>query len=706
VSHAEQRRASWLPWAIAAASAALIGASIVISFFAGSEDAAFDFGGVFFSLAFVAFGVVGALVASRQPGNLMGWLFLVMSLATGLQLLADGYARVEPRLPGFEWAAWFANWAWVVGLAGLPFVLLLFPSGRLLSRRWRPVVWINGAALAVLALSQALSPTFADYPGIRNPIGVELFAADPLEDGGVGWIFLLVGMVASAASLVVRFRRARGDDHQQLKWLAYAAGLIGAGWIPITFGWWAEGIAGQLVLLPFMGALLFLPIAVGIAILRHRLYDIDVVINRTLVYGALAAFIGVVYVAVVVGVGQLVGRAGEPNLALSIAATALVAVAFHPLRERLQRVVNRVVYGARASPYEVLSGFSDRVGGTYDTEDVLPRMARIVAEGTASARADVWLRVGGQLVRAASWPESDVAGPGSMPIRDGQVPALDGGRSVPVRHQGDLLGALAVTKRPGETLTPTENALLSDLAAQAGLVLRNVRLTAELRARLEELSRQAALLRESRERIVETQDAERRRLERNIHDGAQQHLVALAVKLRLARTMAERDPARARTLVGEARTQTVDTLRTLRDLASGIYPPVLAERGLAAALREGIGRLELPVDLSDDGIDRYPIEAEAAAYFSILESLQNVAKHANASRVSVWLAEQNGHLVFGVEDDGMGFDPSIAIQGSGLSNLADRVEALGGTLEIRSAPGAGTTVSGRVPVVAREEAAR
>jgi signal transduction histidine kinase len=243
------------------------------------------------------------------------------------------------------------------------------------------------------------------------------------------------------------------------------------------------------------------------------------------------------------GVGTLIGSGGQPNLVLSIVATAIVAVAFQPVRERLQKVANRLVYGKRATPYEVLSQFSERVAESYAADDVLPRMARVLADGTDAARADVWLRAGGMLRQAASWPpESGVAEPARV-VGDSLPGMPEADRIVEVRHQGELLGALTVSKRPGESLTPVEEKLLDDLASQAGLVLKNVGLTAELLARLDDL-------RASRQRLVAAQDEERRRLERNLHDGAQQNLVAIKVKLGLAEMFVDRDPARAKQTLG------------------------------------------------------------------------------------------------------------------------------------------------------------
>jgi signal transduction histidine kinase len=660
-----------------------------------------------FLLAFLLFPVIGALILARQPGNRIGALYLVMGLGAALSGLGSGYAEAVPLLPGREWFAWLGQWAWVIGFGGIPFVLLLFPDGHPPSRRWRAVGWLAGLGALSLAVGHMFTPQLVDHPGIENPLGVEAIVGTPLEEGGIGWLLFVVAIPASAVAMIVRFRRARGVERIQLKWLAASAATVGVAYALLAISY--EGPVTEVAALVFFLTILGVPVATGIAILKHRLFDIDVVINRALVYGAMAAFIGVVYVALVVGVGALLDL---PSVGLQIAATAVVAVAFHPLRERLQRVANRLVFGRRASPYEVLSGFSDRVAETYATEDVLPRMARIIGEGTAAARAEVWLRVGDELVRAGTWPSGDArpeAGtrPDRLPLADGELPAMESDRTVPVRHRHELLGAVAVSKRPGEPLSPAETKLLDDLAHQAGLVLRNVRLTAELRARLEELSSRTEQLRESRQRIVETQDAERRRLERNIHDGAQQHLVALAVKLRLARTMAARDPDRARAFVSEARAQTARALETLRDLARGVYPPTLTERGVVAALAEQTEGLGIAIEVIDRlGDGRLPAEVEAAVYFSALEALQNAAKHAGATRVVVRLDRSDAELAFSVSDDGRGFQPASARRGLGLQNLADRLEALGGTLEVDAAPGAGATIRGRIPVPAGAVAGR
>ncbi len=653
-----------------------------------------------FLAGYLVFSAVGALIASRRPDNPLGWLFCGFGLISTANAFLSGYAEwgifYRPgSLPGAELAYWFGQAVWLptLGLSSA-LIFLLFPTGRVPSPRWRPVLWATVASCVAGGIGAAISPTLYGIDSISNPVlGAPAQVGELLV--GTGLAVVVVGVVASVVSLVLRFRRSVGDERQQLKWFLFAAV---ATIVLVMPTWIIQTIPGFFHVLAAIGALL-IPVAVGVAILKYRLYDIDVVINKTVVYAALAMFISGVYVAIVVGVGSLVGRGDRPNVALSIIATAIIAVAAQPVRARVQRVANRLVYGERASPYEILTQLAERVGGEYATEDVLPRTARVIAEGTAAARADVWLRFGEELRLAARWPSDGENGAEPILLNGarGIEPIRGADRSMPIYHQGDLLGAIAVTKPPAEPLTPAEGKLLDDLASQAGLVLRNVGLAAELQARLEELSQQAGALRASRQRIVAAQDAERKRLERNIHDGAQQHLVALAVKLRLAKTLARTDTAKAAAMLTELRGETAEALETLRDLARGIYPPILEEQGLAAALHAQVYRSGLSVTIEADGLRRQPIETEAAIYFCCLEALQNAAKYAEASSVAVRLRERDDRLVFSVTDDGKGFDPATVTRGSGLQNMVDRVAALGGDIAMTSTPGLGTTVSGSVP---------
>ena len=276
-----------------------------------------------------------------------------------------------------------------------------------------------------------------------------------------------------------------------------------------------------------------------------------------------------------------------------------------------------------------------------------------------------------------------------------ELPDLSATLALPIHHRGELLGALSLSKPPGERLTPAEEHLARDLAAGAGIVLRNIRLTEELLLRLEEL-------RVSRARIVAAQDQERRRLERDIHDGAQQQLVALAVKVRLARSLTGKDPQRASAMLAQAESEVGQALDDLRDLARGIYPPLLADQGLVVALSAQVRKSPIPVEVESHGVARYRQDVEAAIYFSALEALQNVAKYAGASKAVVRLSAHTDNLTFVVEDDGAGFNPSTTSYGTGLQGIADRLSALGGTLEIRSRPGQGTIVTGRLPARALE----
>jgi signal transduction histidine kinase len=638
---------------------------------------------------------VGVVIAYHRPRNPEGWL-LACSMVLLIASIDAGYYAVlyytlgHHGLP-FAPVAVLLVPLWLPGGALFALVILLFPDGRLPSPRWRWVLWAY-AGLVACYLAFSFAETIAALAGSR----VRLDSSGDVAGTQQVPVWLAVGVILPIAVIwlsfavhqVLSWRRATGEHRQQLKWLASGAvvtlgvGVVGNSVVP--------GVTGQVLGV----AIVALPISIGVGVLKYRLYHIDVVISRTIVYGCLAAFITAVYILIVVGIGALgsgsVHAGSRPDLGLSILATAVVAVAFQPVRERAQRLANRLVFGKRATPYEALSEFTGRMGAAYAPDDVLPRMALALAEGTGATRADVWLTTGSQLRAAASWP-TGAGPPEPVAVAGGGPPAIAGADRVTlVRYQGETLGALSVAKRPGETLSAVEGRLMADLGAQAGLVMHNLGLTEQLQARLVEL-------RASRLRIVTAQDDQRRRIERDIHDGAQQQLLGIASALALAGSVAGRDDQRERALIARLRAETSGALATLRDLARGIYPPLLAEQGLAAALQAQAAKAPAPVAVSTDGIGRYPAEIETAIYFCCVEALQNAARHAPGSPIRVSLADTGHGPEFEVADDGPGFDPAAAT-GSGLRNMDDRLAALGGSCWVDSSPGRGTTVAGRVVI--------
>jgi signal transduction histidine kinase len=492
-------------------------------------------------------------------------------------------------------------------------------------------------------------------------------------------LFLLL-VIACALAPIWRWRNAVGDERQQLKVLAYVAAWVGVGILAMATGpFWPpvvhqHELGGWLWAVTFLGFLVGLPIAVAVAILRYRLYDIDNVINKTLVFGGLALFVTASYVFIVVGIGSLVGSAAQANLLLSVLATAAVAIAFQPVRARAQAVADRLVFGRRANPQAVLSQISQMVAASTSTEQVLTRLLELLGAATGAAAAAIYIVGGEGRQEVAWWPA------GERDVR---------GLAFPITHQGERLGDLVVGR---SELAPADARLLADVASQAGLLLRNLRLNTDLEARIEELA-------ESRRRIVAAQDAERRRLERDIHDGVQQQVVALMAKLRLARNQAGRHSELAAATLDEVQADAGRLLDELRDLASGIHPVLLTDGGIVAALRARADRLPIKVAInatSDVRDLRYPEAVEAAGYFIACESLANVLKHAGASRATVSIEAEDHTLKVSVTDDGRGFDLG-AVKPSGLRGLEDRVEALGGRLQVSSRPGHGTTVSASLP---------
>ncbi len=622
--------------------------------------------------------VIGIVLASKRPENRIGWLILAAGLINGFEDFGFSYGiqalAVAPgSLPAGRALAWMGSWITGIPLGLFAFLFLLFPTGNLPSPRWRPAAWFMAGTFALLLATELVFSTRS----WKDPFRASSLGASPI--GVLLLVLFAVSFAIGLAASIVRFWGSSGDERLQLKWFVAATALVFLAllaYIPLGS---CNSCSPPAVISALAGlAFLFLFTAIGIAVLKYRLYEIDVVISKGLLYGTLAVFITLVYVSLVVGVGALVGNTRSPLLA-AIAA-ALIAVVFQPIRQRAGRLANRIVYGKRATPYEVLADFAERMAGAYPVEDVLPRTARMLAEGTGAIRSDVWLLVGSELRAAGSWPPTGVE---LVPLVANGSIDVPGAVAVPVRYQGEVLGALSLQKPPGDPITSAERRLLDDVASQAGLVLRNARLIEELRA--------------SRGRIVAAQDAAARRLERNIHDGAQQQLVALAVKTRLADSLVGRDEAKAHDVLSQIETEMQEALQNLRDLARGIYPPILADRGLALALDAQAKRSPVPVAVEAVGISRYRPETEAAVYFSVLEALQNVAKYSGASHAMVSLHGDDSHLTFEVTDDGAGFDPGKTAYGTGLQGVADRLAAIDGTLEVKSKPGAGTSIVGIVP---------
>ena len=672
---------------------------------------------LFFEVVFTAFAVAsaiaGAVIVVRQPRNVIGWLLLAVPLWAAFAFIAGDYATyalvtAPGSLPFGKAAAWIDRWAIVPTLCLPVLLFLLFPDGRVPSGRWRPVLWLACVVPLVTAALFALTPgrmtgAFAQLTSIRviNPTGIRGAGGVVEVLSQIGGFSCLLAVVLAGASLVARFRSRRGDERQQIKWLAFVGAAflaelaltVSVG-IPLQDSAAVQGLGNWMFSLMFLTLAVGIPAACAVAILKYRLYDIDVVISKTVVYAVLVVFITAVYTLVVVGAGAVAGASGRPDLGLSILATAVVAVAFQPVRARAQRFANRLVYGRRATPYQALAQMSERVASSYATESLLPTMARIVADATGAARADVWLRDGDELGTVASWPAD--AGPRpATHLAGGELPAAAGGeRIVPVRHDGELLGGLSITKKRGDAITPTEDRLVSSLSTQAGLVLRNVGLTEQLMARLAELAA-------SRERLVAAQDRERRRLERDLRGGAQRELAGLASKLGAAAQALDHDEARAKALLNEVISEIAAALKDLRELARGIYPALLADMGIAAALDAQARNAPITVSVEAGGIGRYPQEIEAAVYFCTLEALRSAARHAEAGGASVRLSVSDGELRFEVADDGHGSEQA----GAGpleadLQGMADRIDALGGEIQIDSGPGRGTRINGSVPTSA------
>jgi signal transduction histidine kinase len=619
-------------------------------------------------VAVVASSAVGALVAWRRPRHPVGWLLLALGVlmvetATVEDYIAFGLLAHRPA-PGAAVLGALANKQFLGWLAVTSFAMLLTPSGHLPSPRWRRFGWAAAALPALAYVTSVVQPGSLDPPfaGTSNALAVPSFEGVTTVVRGVGFIGTDVVLLICAGSLVLRFRRARGDERQQLLWVAVGAGVTLAA-VSVQIAVVALFPAPHRTVLAGSIAGVFLaasPVTVGVAVLQYRLYDLGRVVRRAATYAVLTGLLVGIYLLTALALGRAVGSP------VPVVIVAIVAVVAGGTATRLQTELDRRFNRRRYRAIRQVEEFSRRsldVGMTETIESVLRR-----ALGDPSLDVAYWLAFRG------AWVDGD-----GQPL---DRPEEHKGRGVrEVRRDGQLI---AVVGHSVETPSVQVEAVLDAASGE----LDNARLRAEVGEQLMEV-------RASRARIVAAGDAERRRIERNLHDGAQQRLVAVALDLRAARLRAEKGAP-----VIAALDQAVDDLgravKDLRDLANGLHPSVLAENGLVAALEAAADRLPLPVRV-DAHPERFPPDLEATAYYVACEALTNAAKHARATVVDVRVSNQAGSLLLEVIDDGVG--GALVSGGSGLRGLVDRVDAVGGRLHLESPPGLGTAVRVELPCV-------
>ena len=658
---------------------------------------------IYFAILGLGFGVLTWVLVGARADNgavwALAWSALFSSLFTaGLAaavllaresfpgLTLDELRELSPAdLPlSAAIALHFRFWAVVPALwLPLTFGLLLFPDGRLPSPRWRFVAWWSAAAITVATLATA----WVHRP--RSTLAVK--AAEDSVEGNVGALidltFLLssVAALVCAASLVARYRRSSGSTRNQIRWIGWGGSLFIV--TLMVGGSLLDDVGGPVSELVGVAAFMLLITCWAVAILRHNLFDIDVIVSKSVAYVGLGAVITGLYALVVVGPLLVIGRSddGGPGLVLPIVATGVVAVVFEPVRVRMQGWANRLVYGDRATPHEVLSRVTARLAGSgagAETDD----LARLLAEGTGADRAVVWLLSGGVLVPDGVWSTEGSVEVGSVPV--GGLVEDEYSSSDLVVHRDDVFGAVSIVKPRADPVTPADRELLADVAAGSGLLLRNIRLNRELEER-------AVEVRESRRRLIAAQDAERHRLERDLHDGAQQQVVALKVKLGIARTIAEREGAEEISgRVSVLAEETQAAVDALREVAHGIYPPLLEAEGLETALRAAERSSPIPIELNAVDLERYDREVEETVYFCVLEAIDRVHM-SGAAAIRIELRAGEEKLVVVVDHDGQ-------VMLADLSALSDRVDAFGGAIELEALPNALYRITTRLPAYRHE----
>jgi signal transduction histidine kinase len=695
------RSARGLAIAVAAVAAAVL--AIVL----GSLDttARVGPGQVLSAALIVCWSVSAAFVATRRPTEALAPLMLGGAVLGLVATAGATYLGRDVSSSGRD----FAAAAQALGVALLPAVglhlVLGLPEGALRGRA-RRVSTILGYVVSV-AIAAYLFGERPDLP------------AAPIIS------LVVVAGVVGAIGFVARWQRTPLVVRPRMQWPAWgvtvAVAIGSAAAILNVLVDWPRPILAIAV-----GATVLVPLSLAVAASGEEPVRVDRLLVHTITLAGLAGLVGASYVLIVLGLGRSPSDDERSLLGLSMLAAAVAALLWVPARERLAEFASRRVYGERHAPDEVLRTFGSRLTRALPLDELLLQLAESLKKTMALDTAEVWTRaVGGRLERAVSVPDkgaaeltlgteeetvvarAGVSGPAwarvwlpTLVPSGAEEPLM---RVAPATNSGELLGLITVQRPDGAPVfDEDDDQALTELARQVGLALHNVKLDSALQESLVEVQRQADELRASRARIVEAGDAQRRSIERDLHDGAQQHLVALAVSVRLAKQVAESDPAAAQEMLDQIGTDLQEAVQELRNLAHGIYPPLLAERGLSEALSAASGRAALPTSVEAEGIGRYPQPLEAAVYFCVLEALQNAGKHAGeGAEATITVREDEGALLFEVADDGAGFDLATGAHlGHGFVNMNDRVGAIGGSISVDSAPGKGTRIMGRIPLAA------
>ncbi|HEX9505503.1 MAG TPA: GAF domain-containing sensor histidine kinase [Acidimicrobiia bacterium] len=638
-----------------------------------------------FMASFLSLALAGSLLAWRRPANAVGWLLVAMGVAFVVGLVAHGWAvyalDTKPgSLPGGRAGAWLALWANVPTFAPAPFVVANFPSGRIIgagmARLARLAAWAGLAAAAALAFKPGhLTAVGKGAARISNPLGIAGLRLPLTVVQLVAVMILVAFVVVAVVDLVRRFRCSEGEERLQFRWVALAATVIPVGFASAILIGLAglETLSNVVVAIGVVGGMVAIAAALAVSVLKYHLYELSDYLRRGATYLVLTGLVALGYWAAVSLASLTVG--GTVTVA-TVTASAIAVVSFGLLRGRLQRAVDRLLYGRRADPYGVLNALSARVEAALAPDAVLPTIVETV--GTAL-----------RLPYVAITPTDGTAATtwGTEPVRITRLALL---------HQHERLGDMIIGHRSAEEdFTPDESALLESLARQAATAVHAATLTEALE--------------QSRDRAVRSREEERRRLRRDLHDGVGPTLAGLALRLDALHDLLGPDAPEAKAVVDQLKGQLRHTVEDVRRLVADLRPPAIDELGLLQALRhqadaltgptasENSGHLDLRLNLPTH-LPELPAAVEVAVYRIASEALTNVIRHAHASNCSLDLVAQGSQVCMVITDDGIGLGDDV-VAGVGLSSMRERAEELGGACTVADLTPTGTRVEMRLPIV-------